>query len=326
MEARISTYGGILISLKAPDRNGTLADVVVGHDDLESYVKNNSPFFGALIGRYGNRIGNAQFTLQGNTYKLEANDGPNHLHGGTKGFDKVLWQGEKVDAADGVALALSYVSADGEGGYPGALTVKVTYTLTDTNALRIDYQATTDKPTVVNLTSHSYFNLKDAGASPILGHELTLNADRFTPVDKTLIPTGELRSVEGTPFDFRQPTAVGARIDQADEQLQFGGGYDHNWVLNREGDGLSLAARVHEPTTGRVLEIFTTEPGIQFYSGNFLNGSITGRGGVAYKKRVGLCLETQHYPDSPNKPDFPSTTLEPGQTYHSITEFRFSSQ
>jgi aldose 1-epimerase len=326
MEARISTYGGILISLKTLDRSGALADVVLGHDDLESYVKNNSPFLGALIGRYGNRIGKAQFVLQGTTYKLAANDGPNHLHGGTKGFDKVIWKAEKVDAADGVALVLTYVSADGEEGYPGTLTAKVTYTLTDGNALRIDYEATADKPTIVNLTNHAYFNLKDAGASTILGHELTLNADRFTPVDKTLIPTGELRPVEGTPFDFRQPTAIGARIEQADEQLQFGGGYDHNWVLNRQGDGLSLAARVHEPGSGRVMEVFTTEPGIQFYCGNFLDGSITGRSGVAYQKRVGLCLETQHYPDSPNKPDFPSTMLEPGQTYHSTTEFRFSSQ
>ncbi len=326
MEARISTYGGILISLKAPDRGGALADVVLGHDDLESYITNNSPFLGALVGRYGNRIGKAQFALQGTTYKLAANDGPNHLHGGTRGFDKVVWKAEKVDAADGVGLALRYVSADGEVGNPGTLAAKVTYTLTDGNALRIDYEASTDKPTVVNLTNHAYFNLKDAGASTILGHELTLNADLFTPVDKTLIPTGELRPVEGTPFDFRQPLAIGARISQADEQLQFGGGYDHNFVLNRQGDGLSLAARVHEPSTGRVMEVFTTEPGVQFYAGNFLDGSITGRGGIAYQKRSGFCLETQHYPDSPNKPDFPSTALEPGQNYRSSTEFRFSSR
>ncbi len=326
MEAHISTYGGILISLKTPDRTGALGDVVLGHDDLESYIRNNSPYLGALIGRYGNRIGKAQFTLAGKTYKLAANDGPNHLHGGIKGFDKVVWRAEKTDAADGVALSLTYISPDGEEGYPGTLTARVTYTLTDGNVLRIDYEATTDQPTVVNLTNHAYFNLKDAGSSPILGHELTLNAETFTPVDKTLIPTGELRPVEGTPFDFRQPVAIGARIEQAEEQLQFGGGYDHNWVLGRQGNGLSLAARVSEPETGRTMEVFTTEPGIQFYAGNFLDGSITGRGGVAYQKRAGFCLETQHYPDSPNKPGFPSTALEPGQTYRSTTEFRFSSQ
>jgi len=324
MEARISNYGGIVVSLKTPDRNGAFADVVLGHDSVEGYAK--SPYFGAIIGRYGNRIGNAQFTLQGNTYPLAKNNGPNHLHGGIKGFDKVVWTAEPVNSPEGQGLSLSYVSADGEEGYPGTLSAKVVYLLTNDNALRIDYEASTDKPTIVNLTNHAYFNLKDAGATTILDHELMLNADRYTPVDKTLIPTGELAAVEGTPFDFRQPTAIGARIDGDHEQLKFGLGYDHNFVLNRSADGLVLAATVFEATTGRRMEVLTTEPGVQFYSGNFLDGTVSGRGGAVYQRRSGFCLETQHFPDSPNKPQFPSTVLEPGQAYRTTTVYRFSAQ
>jgi aldose 1-epimerase len=324
MEARITNYGGIVVSLKTPDRNGTFGEVVLGHDSLDGYPK--SSYFGALIGRYGNRIGNAQFTLQGNTYTLAKNNGPNHLHGGIKGFDKVVWTAEPVNSEEGPGLSLTYVSADGEEGYPGTLNVKVLYTLTDDNTLRIDYEATTDKPTVVNLTNHSYFNLKDAGATTILDHELKLNADRYTPVDKSLIPTGELAPVEGTPFDFRQPTAIGARIDGDHEQLKFGLGYDHNFVLNHTAEGLILAATVFEPTTGRRMEVLTTEPGVQFYTGNFLDGTITGRGGTVYQRRSAFCLETQHFPDSPNKDQFPSTVLEPGQTYQTTTLYRFTAQ
>ena len=324
MEARISNYGGIVVSLKTPDRNGAFADVVLGHDSVEGYAK--SPYFGAIIGRYGNRIGNAQFALQGNTYPLARNNGPNHLHGGIKGFDKVVWTAEPVNSPEGQGLSLSYVSADGEEGYPGTLSAKVVYLLTNDNALRIDYEASTDKPTIVNLTNHAYFNLKDAGATTILDHELMLNADRYTPVDKTLIPTGELAAVEGTPFDFRQPTAIGARIDGDHEQLKFGLGYDHNFVLNRSADGLVLAATVFEATTGRRMEVLTTEPGVQFYSGNFLDGTVSGRGGAVYQRRSGFCLETQHFPDSPNKPQFPSTVLEPGQAYRTTTVYRFSAQ
>jgi aldose 1-epimerase len=324
VEARITNYGGTVVSLKTPDRNGNFADVVLGHDSVEGYQA--SPYFGALIGRYGNRIGNAQFTLNGETYQLAKNNGPNALHGGIKGFDKAIWKAEPMNGEQGPGLSLSYVSADGEEGYPGALTVKVVYTLTNDNALRIDYEATTDKPTVVNLTNHTYFNFKDVGASDILSHEMMLNADRYTPVDKTLIPTGELASVEGTPFDFREPTAIGARIDGDHEQLQFGLGYDHNFVINRSAEGLGLAATVVEPTTGRRMEVLTTEPGVQFYTGNFLNGTVTGKGGTVYQKRAGFCLETQHYPDSPNQESFPSTVLEPGQTYSTTTVYRFSTQ
>lgn len=322
MEARIMTYGGAVVSLKTPDRDGNMADVVLGFDDLAGYL-GDEPYFGALIGRYGNRIGGAKFELDGKLYTLVANDGPNSLHGGKKGFDKVNW---KVESAGAQSLGLSYVSADGEEGYPGQLKVKVTYTLTDHNELRLDYEAVTDKPTVLNLTNHSYFNLKDGGASLILDHVLTLNADRFTPVDKTLIPTGELRPVEGTPFDFRQPTRIGARIDADNEQIRYAGGYDDNWVINRTGDGLIPAATVYEPTTGRVMEVLTTQPGVQFYTGNFLDGTLIGKGGTAYARRSALCLETQHFPDSPNHPKFPSTVLRPGETYSSTTIYRFSAR
>jgi aldose 1-epimerase len=324
MQARITNYGGTVVSLTAPDRNGAFADVVLGNDSVEGYAL--SPYFGSLIGRYGNRIGNAQFTLNGQTHTLAKNNNGNALHGGIKGFDKVVWTAAPGSSTDGPTLSLTYTSADGEEGYPGTLNTKVVYTLTNDNGLRIDYEATTDKPTVVNLTNHSYFNFKDAGATNILDHVRTLNADQFTPVDKTLIPTGELASVEGTPFDFRQPTAIGARIDGDHEQLKFGGGYDHNFVINRSAEGLGLAATVVETTTGRRMEVLTTEPGVQFYSGNFLNGTITGKGGAVYQRRAGFCLETQHYPDSPNKEQFPSTVLEPGQTYRTTTVYRFSTQ
>jgi len=297
--------------------------VVLGFDTLDGYLANPGPFFGALIGRYGNRIAHARFTLNGTEYTLDRNDGQNSLHGGARGFDKRVWTPRELP--DG-GLELTYVSKDGEGGYPGNLKATVTYHLTDANELRIDYLATTDKPTVVNLTNHSYFNLRGAGSGNVLGHLVTLNADRFTPVDAGLIPTGELRPVSGTPFDFRKPTAIGARIAQGDEQLKLARGYDHNWVINRAGNDLVLAARVEDPESGRVLEARTTEPGIQFYTANFLDGSIHGKGGKVYGQRYAFCLETQHFPDSPNHPKFPSTELKPGQQYRSTTVFRFSTK
>ncbi len=322
LEARIMTYGGAVVSLKTPDRDGRFADVVLGFDSLEGYAK-GCPYFGAIVGRYGNRIGGAQFTLDGMTYTLAANNGPNHLHGGLVGFDKKVWN---VKSADDSSVVLSLVSPDGEEGYPGTLSVTVTYTVTDADELKIHYEATTDKATVCNLTNHSYFNLKDAGASPVLDHEILINADRFTPVDATLIPTGELRPVEGTPFDFRAAHKIGERIEADDEQLRFGGGYDHNFVLNRTGDGLELAARVTDPVTGRVMEVLTTEPGVQFYTGNFLDGTLAGKGGIVYRKRSAFCLETQHFPDSPNKPSFPTVTLRPGEKYDTTTVYRFSAE
>ena len=322
---RAITYGGIITSLRVPDKEGQFADVVLGYDSLDGYLT-ASPYFGALIGRYGNRIAQGKFTLEGKEYTLATNDGPNHLHGGVKGFDKVVWQAESFQSKDGVGVVFTYPSPDGEEGYPGNLSVKVTYTLNDKNELIFDYQATTDKATPVNLTQHTYFNLAGDGKRDILGHELRLNADHFTPIGKTLIPTGEIRSVKGTPFDFAQPTAIGARIQEKDEQLVFGRGYDHNFVLTRKAPGLSLAARVYEPTTGRVMEVYTTEPGVQFYSGNFLDGTITGKQGHVYKQRYGFCLETQHFPDSPNQVNFPSTILRPGQTYHSRSVYKFSAK
>ena len=321
LEARIMTYGGIVVSLKIPDRNGNLGDVVLGYDAPDAYLKNN-PYFGAIIGRYGNRIGKATFSLNRKSYALSKNNGENMLHGGNKGFDKVVWKAREANTRNGVGLSLTYLSKDREEGFPGNLAVTVVYTLTNTNALRIDYSATTDKTTVINLTHHSYFNL--AGEGDILKHELMINAGRFTPVDSGLIPTGELRLVKGTPMDFTEPTAIGARIDQQDEQLRFGKGYDHNWVLNKSPGALALAARVYERGSGRVMEIRSTEPGIQFYSGNFLDGSITGKGGRVYKLRNGFCLEPQHFPDSPNKPAFPSTVLRPGERYKTTTIFKFS--
>jgi aldose 1-epimerase len=323
VELKAITYGGIITSLRTPDRNGQFADIVLGYDSLASYLDPPPPYFGAIIGRYGNRIANAQFAIDGQTYQLEKNDGQNHLHGGVRGFDKVVWQGQEVPGDSGAAVKFTYTSPDGEGGYPGTLNVEVTYTLTDNNELIVDYLATTDKPTHVNLTQHSYFNLKGEGNGDILGHELTINADNFTPVRQGLIPTGEIQPVEGTPFDFRTATPIGARIDAEDPQLQLGPGYDHNWVLNRTGEGLMLAARVVEPTTGRTLEVSTTEPGIQFYAGNFLDGTLVGKSGQPYIRRSGFCLETQHYPDTPNQPNFPSTLVQPGQNYQSRTVMTF---
>ena len=323
MEVRAMTYGGIIVSLKVPDRGGKLDDVVLGFDSLEGYLAGH-PYFGAIIGRYGNRIGNAKFTLDGVEYKLAANNGPNSLHGGIKGFDKAVWNAEPFEKSDSRGVILTYTSKDGEEGYPGNLKVKVTYTLTDKNELIFDYHATTDKATPVNLTNHTYFNLAGQGTRDILGHDIMINANKMTPVDSTFIPTGEITSVAGTPFDFRKPLPIGARIDQNDPQLQYGpGGYDHNYVLNKKGAELSLAARVSEAATGRVMEVYTTEPGVQFYAGNFLDGTLTGKGGKVYKRRFGLCLETQHFPDSPNKPNFPSTILRSGKTYSSRTEYKF---
>lgn len=322
-EARISNYGGLLISLTMPDRNGQFGDVVLGYDSLADYIK-DTPYFGALIGRYGNRIAKGRFTLNGKGYTLATNNGPNALHGGLKGFDKVVWKPTVIATAQGPGLKLEYVSKDGEEGYPGTLTVTATYTLTEDNALELEFNATTDQDSVVNLTHHSYFNL--AGQGDILNHQVMIPAAKFTPVDATLIPTGQLRPVEGTPFDFRQLTAIGARIQQDDEQLKFGGGYDHNWVVDKPLGQLGLMARVFEPTSGRVMEVLSDEPGLQFYSGNFLNGSNKGKRGWVYQLRNGFCMEPQHYPDSPNQPAFPSVVLKPGQVFHNTIIYRFSVQ
>lgn len=323
MDAAIMNYGGIVQALRIPDKSGTAVDVVLGFDDLAGYLK-DSPYFGALVGRYGNRIGNARFKLDGVEYKLPANDGKNTLHGGIKGFDKRVWSAKDVTGADGPALQLTYLSKDGEEGFPGNLTSIVTYTLTNKNELRIEYHVTTDKPAVLNLTNHSYFNLAGQGEGDVLGHEVTIEGDRFTPVDATLIPTGELRSVAGTPLDFRQAHTIGERIDADNEQIRFGKGYDHNWVLNHAAGALSLAARVREPKSGRVMEVLTDQPGLQFYTGNFLDGHLHGKGGKVYPRRSALCMETQHFPDSPNKPEFPSTVLHPGQEYKTTTVYRFT--
>jgi aldose 1-epimerase len=326
VEAAITNFGGIVVSLKVPDRKGKLDDVILGYDQLDGYLTNKA-FFGAIIGRYGNRVAHGKFVLTGTTYNIPKNDGDNALHGGLKGFNKRLWTAKDVSGSHGQALEVTYLSKDGEEGFPGNLSAKVVYTLTDQNELKIDYSATTDKDTVINLTNHSYFNLAGQGNGDILGHELTIRADRFTPVDSTLIPTGELKPVKGTPFDFTKATAIGARISQDDPQLKVGKGYDHNWVLNSGGKGaLSVAAEAYEPTTGRVLQVLTDQPGVQFYSGNFLDGSITGKGGKVYNLRNGFCLETQHFPDSPNQPKFPSTVLKPGQHYQTTTVFKFSSR
>ena len=325
MEARIMTYGGIVQSLKVPDQNGKLGDVVLGYDDLAGYLK-ATPYFGALIGRYGNRIGGAKFTLEGKTYTLATNNGPNSLHGGLKGFDKVVWQAKSWVTPDGPALELTYFSKDGEEGFPGNLKVTAVYTLTENNELHLYFTATTDKPTVCNLTHHSYFNLRGQGNGDILGHEVYINSDKTTPVDKELITTGEYAPVDGTPFDFRKPTAIGARINDPDQQLQFGPGYDHNWVINKTMGKLGLHARVYEPTTGRVMEVWSTEPGLQFYAGNFLDGTITGKDGKVYQRRTGFCMEPHHYPDSPNKPMFPTTELKPGEEYQNTIIYRFSTR
>lgn len=322
-EVGICNYGGLVLFLKVPDRHGKFADVVLGYDNLPDYIK-DTPYFGALIGRYGNRIAKGKFTLDGKEYTLAVNNGPNALHGGLKGFDKVVWEARFLATHAGPSLELVYVSKDGEEGYPGTLSVKAIYTLTEDNALMLDYVATTDKDTVLNLTHHSYFNL--AGKGDILNHQVMMPADKFTPVDVNLIPTGELKPVDGSPFDFRTPTAIGARIGQEDEQLKFGGGYDHNWVINKPMGQLGLMARVYEPTSGRVMEVWSTDPGLQFYSGNFLDGKNKGKGGWVYKYRNGFCMEPQHYPDSPNQPNFPSVVLKPGQTYRNTIIYKFSVQ
>jgi aldose 1-epimerase len=321
LQVDITTYGGAVVTIKTPDRDGRMADIVLGYADASGYVSDIS-YFGALIGRYANRIARGRFTLNGVEYQLPQNNGVNHLHGGVRGFHKVVWQARERTRTDGVALELTYLSKDHEEGYPGNLAVTATYVLSDADELRIEYIATTDKETVVNLTHHSYFNLAGAGTGDILGHELKINADRFTPVDETLIPTGELKAVKGTPFDFNRATAIGSRINQADDQLVFGKGYDHNFVLNKRGQELSHAATVYEPTSGRGLEMWTTEPGVQLYSGNFLY-KVRGKAGKVYNRRGGFCLEAQHFPDSPNQPAFPSTVLKPGDRYTQTTVYKF---
>jgi len=325
MEARILTYGGTLHSLTAPDRTGRFGDIVLGFDDLKSYFTSTS-YIGALVGRYANRIGGARFTLGGKNYTLAVNNGPNSLHGGIKGFDKVVWRAKSRTTADGPALALSYLSRDGEEGFPGNLQVTAVYTLAGANELRVDFTATTDRLTICNFTQHSYFNLRGQGNGDILGHQLYLNSDRITPVNRDLIPPGEYTAVDGTPFDFRKPTAIGARIDDSHPQLQYGAGYDHNYVINKPPGRLGLMARVHEPSTGRVLELESTEPGVQLYTGNYLDDAVPGKGGKRYPRRSGFCLEPQHYPDSPNKPMFPSVELKPGETFRSSIVYRLSAQ
>ena len=323
MEASIITYGAILVSLLVPDKRGKLADVVLGHDSLDGYLS-DAAYLGPVLGRYANRIAKGRFVLGDVTYTLASNNGENHVHGGLKGFDKVVWKARDVSTAKVEALELTYISKDLEEGYPGNLSVRVVYTLTDENELRIEYSATSDKDTVVNLTNHTYFNLAGHESGDILQHELMINADRFTPTDATSIPTGELRSVKGTPFDFTLPTAIGLRANEDNDQLTYGHGYDQNFVLNAgSGDSPSLAARVHEPKSGRVLEAWTMEPGMQLYCGNFLDGSIRGKGDTPYQKHQGFCLETQHFPDSPNQPSFPSAVLRAGAQFHSTTIFKF---
>ncbi len=327
MSAAITNFGATLVSLKVPDRDGKIGDVVLGYDNPADY-ETGKAYFGGTIGRYGNRIAHGKFTLDGVSYSVPTNDGENSLHGGVRGFNKRVWTAKEVSSSAGESLELTYLSKDGEEGYPGNLKVKVVYTvLADQNALKIEYTATTDKATVTNLTNHSYFNLAGQGNGDILQHQLTLFASQFTPVDATLIPTGKLEGVRGTPFDFLQATAIGARINQDDQQLKFGKGYDHNWVLDKSSEGaLSLAARAYDAQSGRILEVSTTEPGVQFYSGNFLDGSVHGKDGKVYGYRSAFCLETQHFPDSPNHANFPSTVLKPGQTLRSTSVYKFTVQ
>ncbi|MGH9397614.1 MAG: aldose epimerase family protein [Terriglobia bacterium] len=322
MRVGITNYGARIVSILAPDRRGNTADVAIGFDELDRYLSKN-PYFGAIVGRYGNRIAKGKFILNGVEYSLPTNGGPNSLHGGTEGFDKRFWTAQEP-RPDHPSVELSYFSPDGEESYPGDLSVKVAYTLTDDSGLRIEYTAATDKDTVINLTNHTYFNLAGEGNGSILGQEMMLNASQFTPIDASLIPTGELRRVEGTPLDFRKPIAIGQRIEEDDPQLKFATWYDHNYVLDRGGPGLALAARAFDPDSGRVLEVLTTQPGVQFYTGNFLDGTISGKGGKAYTRRSAFCLETQHFPDSPNHPNFPSTVLKPGGEYRQTTIFKFS--
>jgi len=323
MTVKITNYGGALTEICVPDKNGCIEDVILGYDNVSGY-ENDNCYFGYLIGRYANRIGKAKFWLDGTEFQLSVNDGANLLHGGKQGFHKMLWNAEPEQDEKSVSLLLTYFSKDGEMGFPGNLNVTVIYTLTNNNELQIEYSAATDKPTVVNLTNHAYFNLAGAGKRDILDHLMMINADLFTPTDKTLIPTGEFRKVVNTAFDFTKPEKIGARINSEDEQLKIAGGYDHNWVLNKKDKGMSLAAKVVEPESGRTLEILTTEPGIQFYAGNFLDGTVKGKKETVYKHRYGFCLETQHYPDSPNKPEFPTVKLNPGQTYSTKTIYKFS--
>lgn len=317
----ITNLGGRVVSWMVPGKDGEYADISVGMENPEAYLEANEPYYGALIGRVGNRIADGEFSLNGKTYMLEQNNGPNSLHGGPNGFHNVVWDAEQIDSKN---LKLTYTSGDGEEGFPGTLDVEVMYSITDENELRIEYTATTDKKTVVNLTNHTFFNLKGEAGGTINDHQLMINADRYTPVDETLIPFGEIASVEGTPFDFRQPTAIGERVEAENAQLEYGMGYDHNFALNKNGKDLSLAAKVHEPNSGRTMEIYTTEPGIQFYGGNFMDGSDTGKFGKPLKFREAFCLEPQHYPDSPNQPNFPSITLEPGEIYNTVSVYRFS--
>ncbi len=322
MSAQVINYGATITSLRVPDRSGKMDDVVLGYDSVQGYMDGTS-YFGAIVGRYGNRIGKGQFQLDGKQYQVTVNDGENHLHGGKIGFNKVLWQSKLLSPS---SVELQYVSKDGEEGYPGAVTLKVTYTLTDKNELRIDYEGTTDKPTILNPTQHSYFNLSGSFTNTILDHVLTIEADRFTPVDKGLIPTGQLAEIANTPFDFRAPTAIGARINDPVEQMALGKGYDHNWVLRGDAGQLRKAVELYEPKSGRLMTMFTDQPGVQFYSGNFLDGAAHGKNGVAYQHRTGLCLEAQAYPDTPNKPQFPSVTLKPGQVYRQTTVYQFSTK
>jgi aldose 1-epimerase len=322
VELRAIDYGGIVVSLRTRDRAGALGDIVLGFDSLGGYVA-PSPYFGAIVGRYANRIAKAQFMLNGTTYHLAPNEGPNALHGGLKGFDKVIWRAEPRNEANGRVLVLRYTSSDGEEGYPGTVQAQVTYTLTDRDEFAIDYLATTDKPTPINLTQHSYFNLAGEGAGDVLGQLVAIDAGAFVPIDTTLIPTGELRPVAGTPFDLRKAVPIGARIDEPDPQLRAARGYDHTFVVDRTGPGLVHAARVVDPASGRTLDVATTEPGLQFYTGNLLDGTVTGKGGHTYRQRTGFCLETHHYPNSPNEPSFPSTILRPGTAFRSRTVYTF---
>ncbi len=329
IEMKVTNYGGIITSFKTPDKNGILEDIVLGYDSLEHYIANNSPYFGAIIGRYGNRISKGKFTINENEYQLAANNNGNHLHGGLKGFDKVVWTANEQTFNDGVGIKLIYLSRDGEEGYPGNLNVEVTYKLGNDNSLMIFYTATTEKPTIINLTQHTYFNLSGDFKEDILNHKLTLNSGIYLPVDETLIPTGELRSVTNTAFDFTAPHLVGERINDDDDQITIGLGYDHCWIIDKSDDitqELTQAATLYHEASGRVMDVYTSEPALQFYSGNFLDGTITGKQGVTYSQRFGLCLETQHYPDSPNQAGFPSTLLAPGEVYETTTIYKFSTE